>query len=246
MDHAQGREFHHHLARAIMHLNYLAGLLPFFEPSIEWDDPPNATSSRVGRLDIQIQPHIAFKDSSQCLPHQHLHHWQPMGASQHMVANPDPNSPLSIIPAPREDSNPNHPDRIRLTPAPVAGHSDPAPGGRPPKWGVPNTNPDFPRATTRTTTPVPVRSKQRAHPVDAPQSKKKQRVESSAPDLPADPPPLPISTEVTEFGLNSDESEEEVGDHRNQNCHPTSQRGRSGLVESLDECRGPRVVHSQE
>ena len=37
MDHAQGRAFHHHLARAIMHLNHLAGLLPFFEPSIEWD-----------------------------------------------------------------------------------------------------------------------------------------------------------------------------------------------------------------
>ena len=37
MDHAQGRAFHHHLARAIMHLNYLAGLLPFFEPSIEYD-----------------------------------------------------------------------------------------------------------------------------------------------------------------------------------------------------------------
>ena len=42
MDHVQGRAFHHHLARAIMHLNYLAGLLPFFEPSIEFDDgmPP--------------------------------------------------------------------------------------------------------------------------------------------------------------------------------------------------------------
>ena len=44
MDHFQGRAFHHHLARAIMHLNHLAGLLPFFEPSIEFDDgmpPPN-------------------------------------------------------------------------------------------------------------------------------------------------------------------------------------------------------------
>ena len=43
MDHAQGRAFHHHLARAIMHLNHLAGLLPFFEPSIEWEDsmPPS-------------------------------------------------------------------------------------------------------------------------------------------------------------------------------------------------------------
>ena len=39
MDHAQGRAFHHHLARAIVHLNHLASLLPFFEPSIEWDDP---------------------------------------------------------------------------------------------------------------------------------------------------------------------------------------------------------------
>ena len=38
MDHAQARAFHHHLARALMHLNYLAGLLPFFEPSIEWED----------------------------------------------------------------------------------------------------------------------------------------------------------------------------------------------------------------
>ena len=42
MDHAQGGAFHHHLAQAIMHLNYLAGLLPFFEPSIEYEDslPP--------------------------------------------------------------------------------------------------------------------------------------------------------------------------------------------------------------
>ena len=39
MDHTQRREFHHHLARAIMHLNCLAGFLPFFEPAIEWDDP---------------------------------------------------------------------------------------------------------------------------------------------------------------------------------------------------------------
>ena len=30
MDHTQSREFHHHLARAIMHLNCLAGFLPFF------------------------------------------------------------------------------------------------------------------------------------------------------------------------------------------------------------------------
>ena len=34
MDHAQARAFHHHLARALMHLNYLAGLLPFSSPPL--------------------------------------------------------------------------------------------------------------------------------------------------------------------------------------------------------------------
>lgn len=38
-----------HLARAIMHVNYLAGLLPFFEPSIEWDDPTLDHQFRTGR-----------------------------------------------------------------------------------------------------------------------------------------------------------------------------------------------------
>ena len=49
MDHAQGRAFHHHLARAIMHLNHLAGLLPFFEPSIEWEDSMPSSHFRLER-----------------------------------------------------------------------------------------------------------------------------------------------------------------------------------------------------
>ena len=49
MDHAQGRAFHHHLARAIMHLNHLAGLLPFFEPSIEWEDSMPSPHFRLER-----------------------------------------------------------------------------------------------------------------------------------------------------------------------------------------------------
>ena len=65
MDHTQGREFHHHLARAIMHLNYLAGLLPFFEPSIEWDDPPSEAFLVLG---VQIQPHELFIHLFLCLP----------------------------------------------------------------------------------------------------------------------------------------------------------------------------------
>ena len=49
MDHTPNREFHHHLARAIMHLNCLAGFLPFFEPAIEWDDPMGDPHTRAGR-----------------------------------------------------------------------------------------------------------------------------------------------------------------------------------------------------
>ena len=57
MDHAQGRAFHHHLARAIMHLNHLAGLLPFFEPSIEWEDSmPSSFSLRPS--DTKRPPHL--------------------------------------------------------------------------------------------------------------------------------------------------------------------------------------------
>ena len=31
------RQIHFHLARAIMHLNYIAGFLPFFETDLDWD-----------------------------------------------------------------------------------------------------------------------------------------------------------------------------------------------------------------
>ena len=47
MDHAQGRAFHHHLARAIMHLNHLASLLPFFEPPFEWEDSMPSSHFRL-------------------------------------------------------------------------------------------------------------------------------------------------------------------------------------------------------
>ena len=78
MDHTQGREFHHHLARAIMHLNYLAGLLPFFEPSIEWDDPPSEAFLVLG---VQIQPHELFIHLFLCLPLPPHRQWHHMGAS---------------------------------------------------------------------------------------------------------------------------------------------------------------------
>ena len=38
MDNSHGREIHYHLARALMHLNSIAGFLPFFEPAVDWED----------------------------------------------------------------------------------------------------------------------------------------------------------------------------------------------------------------
>jgi hypothetical protein len=40
--HMKQRQIHYHLARAIVHLNYIAGSLPFSEPAIDWEDsePP--------------------------------------------------------------------------------------------------------------------------------------------------------------------------------------------------------------
>ena len=38
MDNSHCREIHYHLARALMHLNSLAGFLPFFEPAVDWED----------------------------------------------------------------------------------------------------------------------------------------------------------------------------------------------------------------
>ena len=56
MDRTQSREFHHHLARAIMHLNCLAGFLPFFEPAIEWIQPWNLSHGPG----VQILPRGTF------------------------------------------------------------------------------------------------------------------------------------------------------------------------------------------
>jgi hypothetical protein len=53
MDNPHGREIHYHLARALMHLNSIAGFLPFFEPVVDWDDHPNDPYGRSTR----IHPH---------------------------------------------------------------------------------------------------------------------------------------------------------------------------------------------
>ena len=87
MDHAQGRAFHHHLARAIMHLNHLAGLLPFFEPSIEWDDSMPSSHFRLERPTFRgLHTFVPLPPSS--LPPTMVSHG---GIPSQMILNPEPN-----------------------------------------------------------------------------------------------------------------------------------------------------------
>jgi hypothetical protein len=173
MDHAQGRAFHHHLARAIMHLNYLAGLLPFFEPSIEWDDPIPDQPFRLGRpnhTSRSLHTFVPFPSASN--PPTMVSHG---GIPSHMIANPEPNlRPLTIARYPREEEE--HHSRVDTTPrrpTPNEGHASTLP-----PEAIPG--PDPPRVTTRITTPVPVRSKQRATSTEDPQPKKKTKISSGS------------------------------------------------------------------
>jgi hypothetical protein len=102
MDHTQSREFHHHLARAIMHLNCLAGFLPFFEPASEWDDPIVESFTLTGRSNPAQRNLHTFVPlpSSSSAPTMASHG----GIPSHMILNPEPNlRPLSITSRPRND-----------------------------------------------------------------------------------------------------------------------------------------------
>ena len=204
MDHAQGRAFHHHLARAIMHLNHLAGLLPFFEPSIEWDDSMPSSHFRLERPTSRgLHTFVPSPPSS--LPPTMVSHG---GIPSQMILNPEPNL------RPTTTHHPDHRDADRSSGSPVEPSNptlmtdpaiDPTPGT--------STIAAPPRATTRTTIPVPVRSKQRASSTDDQQPKKKQK---SAPVPDSRVPtterfgcraPLPIISEVPPGGFNSDDSD---------------------------------------
>ena len=152
MDHAQGRAFHHHLARAIMHLNHLAGLLPFFEPSIEWDDSMPPSHFRLDRPTSRgLHTFVPLPPSS--LSPAMVSHG---GIPSHMVVNPEPNlRPTTMRP-------PSYMEGDHTSTTPVEGRNpvlmtDPGPDPTP---GNPSsTEPG--RGKPRTTIPVPVRSKQR-------------------------------------------------------------------------------------
>ena len=202
MDHAQGRAFHHHLARALMHLNYLAGLLPFFEPSIEWEDSMPPQNFRLERAAPRSLHTFVPLPPSSMSPTLVTHG----GIPSRMVENPEPNlRPTTLHP-------PSYMEREHLSTNPVGIHNpvhmsvpDPTPG-----------NPSVPesgRGKPRTTIPVPVRSKQRVSSTVDPQPKKKQKLSTPATTPMSTvkeevtPGPLPITSEAAPNAFNSDDSD---------------------------------------
>ena len=127
MDHAQARAFHHHLARALMHLNYLAGLLPFFEPSIEWEDPLPPQNLRLENMRSRsLHTFVPLPPSS--APPTLVTHG---GIPSHMVENPETNlRPTTLRP-------PTHMERDHPSTNPVGIHS-------PVLMSDPNPNPGNP------------------------------------------------------------------------------------------------------
>ena len=202
MDHAQARAFHHHLARALMHLNYLAGLLPFFEPSIEWEDSLPPQNLRLENMRSRSLHTFVPLPPSSASPTLVTHG----GIPSHMVENPEPNlRPTTFRP-------PTHMERDHPSINPVGVHS-------PVLMSDPNPNPENPssipsgREISRNTIPVPVRSKQRVSSTIDPQPKKRQKV-SNPLDTPVSrehdtsaPAPLPISSNARINALNSDDSD---------------------------------------
>ena len=201
MDHAQGRAFHHHLARAIMHLNHLAGLLPFFEPSIEYEDSlPPAHFRLEHSASRGLHTFVPLPTSGP--PPTLVSHG---GIPSHMVINPEPNlRPMQARPPP--DSAPMLTTGSPHLPIPM---TDPGPDSTP----GPTTVVEHPRLTTRTTVPVPARSKQRVSSTIDPQPKKKHKGESFPESRLTPNPsighsgPLPIPSDVPSGGPNSDDSD---------------------------------------
>ena len=167
MDHAQGRAFHHHLARAIMHLNHLAGLLPFFEPSIEWDDSMPSSPFRLERPTSRGLHTFVPLPLSRHPPTMVSHG----GIPSQMFVNPEPNlrpSTTHRFPHGDDDHIPGSNAEVR-NPVPIAGRAvDLSPGT--------SIVAEPPRATTRTTVPVPVRSKQRASSTEEPTTEEETEI----------------------------------------------------------------------
>ena len=199
MENSHGREIHYHLARALMHMNYIAGFLPFFEPSVDWDNHPQDLYGRINRAPPQTRHLHTFVPipSSSSVPTLVSHGGMP----SHMVLNPEPNlRPLSI----RREGNPlsdHHPANY----PPQAGHTS---------WSSTRTPASeiFPHTTTCDPDGDTSQPKSKSTTAGDSRPKKKQRStvtttvtpnESSAP-----PPSLPIIRDIPLDGFNSDHSED--------------------------------------
>ena len=197
MDHAQGRAFHHHLARALMHLNYLAGLLPFFEPSIEWEDSMPPQNFRLERAAPRSLHTFVPLPPSSMSPTMVTHG----GIPSRMVENPEPNlRPTTMHP-------PSYMEREHLSTNPVGLHHpglmsdpDPTPGNP--------SGPEPGRGKPRNT--IPVQSKGSLQ-----QLTHNPRSDRNCPTLrqlqcqwsSVTPGPLPITSEATPNAFNSDDSD---------------------------------------
>ena len=150
--------------------------MPFFEPSFEFDDgmPPTLLhGEHPGSRGL----HTFVPLPSASNPPTMVSHG---GLPSRLITNPEQNlRPMTVYTTPCSGpvaSNPPHSvttpcgtsvsHTVPLHPEPVA---DPHPEPRPLS--------DFPRAPTRTTIPVPVRSKQRTRMVEDPQPTKKHTSE---------------------------------------------------------------------
>ena len=210
MDHAQGRAFHHHLARAIMHLNFLAGLLPFFEPSIEFEEGPPTTPP------YESQSHRSLHTFVPLPTHRHPPTLASHGGiPSRLIVNPEPHlRPITAFSSHVSPSIPSHhchshtdSATTRVSPMlPI--HTEPLMEPQPEPRPMSTT----PNPSLRTTIPVPVRSKQRSRTMENPQPKKKSRSEEAPASLSTLPHssthsgPTPAPPPVFEYE-DSDESE---------------------------------------
>ena len=185
-----------------MHLNYLAGLLPFFEPSIEWEDSMPPQNFRLDRTTSRSLHTFVPLPPTSVSPTMVTHG----GIPSHMVENPEPNlRPTAMRP-------PSYMERDHSSTTPVGIRN-------PVLMSDPDPNPGNPSSTEpgrgkpRTTIPVPVRSKQRVSSTVDPQPKKRQKL-STPLETPMSmvkeevtPGPLPITSEAFTNALNSDDSD---------------------------------------
>ena len=132
------------------------------------------------------------------------------GIPSQLIMNPENFRPISVFSVPRPDS--------ATTPVPMTTTRSPSPRTVPVAEPNPGTLPttDHPRAPTRTTIPVPVRSKQRTSSVEEPQPRKRQKG-ASVPvyRVPVSkrhghPGHLPVISDAPPGDCDTDESDDDV------------------------------------